>query len=263
MKAMLQQRRQEILEKVRTQRMVKVLDLVKEYGVSVETIRRDLEYLESAGLLRRVYGGAVAHGLYGQEPTYSYREMVNYREKAAIGIKAAQLIEDGDTVIFDVGTTCLEVARNLKNKKDLTIITNATLIAHEMLRQNNCRVILLGGEMRAGELSVSGYIADRNLKDFYANKMIMGVGGVTVERGYTDYHLQEANTRRCMIEQSDLVIAVADYSKIGVTAMNFVCDISRVEKLVTDWSTPEPVLRAFRDKGVEVIVAEESEAQNL
>ncbi|MGI6402853.1 MAG: DeoR/GlpR family DNA-binding transcription regulator [Oscillospiraceae bacterium] len=254
---MLQQRRKGILEKVKAHRMVKALDLVKEYGVSVETIRRDLEYLESAGLLRRVYGGAVAHGLYGQEPNYSHREVVNYQEKVAIGIKAAQLIEDGDTVIFDVGTTALEVARNLKDKKDLTIITNATLIAHEMIQQQNSRVILLGGELRVGELSVSGHISDRNLKDFYANKLIMGVGGVTLENGYTDYHLQEANTRRCMIEQSDRVIAVADYSKFGVTAMNFVCGISRVDKLVTDWSTPDPVVRAFREKGTEVLVAEE------
>lgn len=256
---MLQQRRSEIVEKVRSQRMVKVSDLVIQYQVSIETIRRDLEYLESAGLLRRVYGGAVAIGLYGQEPVYEHREVVNYDEKRAIGIKAANLIEDGDTVFFDVGTTTLEVARNLKHKKDLTVITNATLIAQEMARFASCRVILLGGELRPGELSVSGYISDQNLQGFYANKLIMGVGGIALRSGYTDYNINEANTRRRMIERADRIIAVADYSKFGVTAMNFVCPLGQVEKLVTDWSISEETIREFREGGVEIIVAEKVE----
>ena len=253
---MLQERRSEIIDKVKTHRMIKVSDLVSEYQVSVETIRRDLEYLESAGLLKRVYGGAVAVGLYGQEPGYSHREVENYDQKRAIGIKTAELIKDGDTLFFDVGTTALEVARNLKDKKELTVITNASLIAHEMIQIPDCKVILLGGELRSGELSVSGHICDQNLNNFYANKLIMGVGGVSLQSGYTDYHINEANTRRCMIERTDKVIAVADYSKFGVTAMNYVCPLNRVEKIVTDWSVSKEIIHDFRENGVDMIVAD-------
>lgn len=252
---MLQKRRSEIIEKIKVQRMVKVSDLVNEYQVSIETIRRDLEYLESRGYLRRVYGGAVIDGLLGQEPVYSHREVINYEEKRAIGIKAAELIEDGDTLFIDVGTTTLEVARNLKDKKDITVITNATLIANEVIKSGNCRVILLGGELRSGELSVSGHICDDNLQKFYANKLIMGVGGVSLQNGCTDYHINEAKTRRCMIERAGKIIAVADYSKFGVTAMNFICPINRVEKLVTDWSIPRETIKEFRENGINVLIA--------
>lgn len=253
---MLHERRSEIIEKVRKLRMVKVSDLMDEYQVSIETIRRDLEYLEKTGYLKRVYGGAVAHGLYGQEPTYSQREIVNYEEKRAIGAKAAELIDDGDTLIIDLGTTALEVVSCLSGKKDLTIITNATLIAQEAINYENCRVILLGGILRPGELSVSGHISDQNLSGFYANKLIMGVGGVSLDSGYTDYHLQEANTRRIMLEHADKVIAVADYSKFGVTAMNYICPANRIEKLVTDWSTPSKTIKEFREEGIDIIVAD-------
>ena len=252
---MQQERRSEIVDRIKQNRMIKVADLVKEYQVSVETIRRDLEYLENAGFLRRVYGGAVAGGLYSNEPVYSHREMVNYNQKRAIGAKAAELIDDGDILFIDVGTTTLEVARNLIHKKNLTVITNASLIAREMVQKPDCRVILLGGELRPGELSVSGYLCDQNLGNFYANKLIMGVGGVSIQNGYTDYHPGEANTRRCMIERTDMIIAVADNSKFGVTAMNFICTINRVEKLVTDSAIPEEIIRDYQKNGIDLIIA--------
>lgn len=254
---MLQERRNEIIEKIKVNGMVKVADLVKEYGVSIETIRRDLEYLESAGHLKRVYGGAVPQELYGKKPTYNYREVVNAKEKQAIGQTAANLVEDGDTLLVDVGATALAVVQNLYNKNNLTIITNASRIASEAVQLNNCRVILLGGEMRAGELSVSGHLAEQNLGNFYANKLIMGLGGITIRNGVTDYHYAEANVRRLMLERSDQIIAVADHSKFGVTATNFICSIDRVTKLVTDWKTPLEAVENLRAGGVDVYVSSE------
>ncbi len=253
---MLHQRRAEIIDKVKTNRMVKVTDLMKEYQVSIETIRRDLEYLEQTGYLKRVYGGAVLHGLYGEEPTYAHREVVNYREKQAIGAAAAALVEDGDTLFVDVGTTTLESIAFLRDKKNLTIITNATLIAQEAVKQDNCRVILLGGELRPGELSVSGHLTNQSLGQFYANKLLMGIGGISLHSGVTDYHIEESHTRRIMLERSDTVIGVADYSKFCVTAMNFICPAKAVHKLVTDWSTPSKTVKEFRAFGLDVIVAD-------
>jgi DeoR family transcriptional regulator of aga operon/DeoR family fructose operon transcriptional repressor len=252
---MLHERRNEIITKIRKQRTIKVSDLMDEYKVSIETIRRDLEYLEKQGYLRRVYGGAVLHGFYGEEPEYKNREIINYPQKQAIGVKAAEFINDGDTLFVDVGTTTLEVVKHLGGKKNLTVITNATLVAHELIHHEGCRVILLGGELRRGELSVSGSISDANIKNFFATKTLLGIGGITAETGVTDYYMQEVSTRRIMLEHSDEVIAVADYSKFGVIAMNYVCPVEKIHTLITDWTTPPKVLAEYRSRGIVVHTA--------
>jgi DeoR/GlpR family transcriptional regulator of sugar metabolism len=149
----------------------------------------------------------------------------------------------------------MEVAKQLRNKKNLTVITNATLIAHELINHEGCRVILLGGELRRGEFSSSGFISDQNIGNFFANKTILGIGGITVETGVTDYYLQETSTRRLMVERSNEVIAVADYSKFGVTAMNYACPVEKIKILVTDWTTPAKVIAEYRSRGVTVYSA--------
>lgn len=252
---MLQERRQDIIDIIKKDRMIKTSDLVNRYDVSVETIRRDLEYLESTGQLRRVYGGAVVSGLYGQEPMYSHRQVVNYEAKCIIGQKAAELINDGDTLFFDVGTTALEVAKNLKNKKNLTVITHATLIAQEMMQFGNADVILLGGNLRAGELSVSGSLTIQGLEHFYANKLVMGVGGINAENGITDYHTEEAEIRRIMIRHSDKIIAVTDSSKFGVTAMNYIAPLSVLDDIVVDNTIKTEDINHLRESDIKVTIA--------
>ena len=252
---LMQERRTRILKLLAEQRMIKVADLVEEFGVSIETIRRDLEDLEGRGYLKRVYGGAVSGGLYGEEPSYDYREVINFPQKQAIGKAAAELIEDGDTLFVDVGTTVLEVIRCLRNKKNLIVITNATLIAQEMIQNEGCRVILLGGELRRGELSTSGFLSENNANHFYANKMLLGVGGISLERGVTEYHIEEGNTKRIMLERTDKVIAVADHSKFGVTAVSQICPANHLSTLVTDWTTPDQILKDYKALGIQVVAS--------
>lgn len=252
---MMEIRRREIIEIIKKERMVKVADLMEKFDVSIETVRRDLQNLEEKGYLRRVYGGAVLHGMYGEEPAYEHREIINFEEKRAIGEKAAELVNDGDTLIIDVGTTCLEVAKGLSCKKNITVITNAVPIALEILSHGDSRVIMLGGELRRGDISVSGIMAYEQLSSFYANKLILGVGGLTPEQGISDYHMEENNTRRAMVERADRVIAVADFSKFGVNAMNCCCPARRISTLVTDWTTPIQALAPYKAAGIEVVVA--------
>lgn len=253
---MLHARRSQIVDKITEEHMVKVSDLMQEFNVSIETIRRDLEYLEKRGYLRRVYGGAVLDGFYGQEPSYERREVINYPEKQAIAARTCELIDDGDSVFIDVGTTTLEVAHCLSTRKNLTVITNATLVAQTLISNESCRVILLGGELRRGELSVSGSLCNANIQLFNANKAVIGVGGITIEKGITDYHLEEANIRRSMINRAEKVIAVADHSKFGVTALNYICEITRINTLVTDWNTPAKTVSAYFGAGTNVLVAQ-------
>jgi DeoR/GlpR family transcriptional regulator of sugar metabolism len=157
----------------------------------------------------------------------------------------------------------MEAARELGLKKNLTVITNDTLIAHELIKNNgSCRVILLGGELRRGELTLSGTITDNNLEHFYATKMILGMGGISPETGVTDYHFQEASARRLMIQRATEVIGVADYSKFGVVAMNFICPLEKVNILITDWTIPAKVITEYRSRGLKVYAAPEPEREN-
>ena len=172
---MMHDRRNKIVQMISSTRMVKVSELIKTFNVSIETIRRDLEYLEDRGYLRRVYGGAVVKSMYGLEPDYSSREIKNYPEKVAIGQKAVELVDDGDTLVIDIGTTTLEFARALIGKKKITVITNAIKIAAALVDDENIRVIMLGGDVRKGELSTSGFLSENNMSLFNVDKVFLGI----------------------------------------------------------------------------------------
>ena len=217
---MLQSRREKIAEMIQADRVLKVSDLMRQFDVSIETIRRDLEYLEKQGLLTRVYGGAVLNQKKGKEPLYEQREIKHYAEKAAIAQRAVELIEDGDVLGIDIGTTAREFAKALIGKKKVIVLTNSMPIAEILSEDENIRVIMLGGEVRKGEFSVSGFVAEQVMSRFNLDKYILGIGGLTVENGITDYHIEETNLRRVMLERSQKVIGLTDYSKFGVIAMN-------------------------------------------
>ena len=252
------ERRNGIIEKIMTAGTVKIADLTREYGVSIETIRRDLKYLEERGYLNCVYGGAVSNKAFGREPAYEYREVANLAEKQAIAALAASYIEDGAIVYLDVGTTVLEVAHCLYPRKNLTVMTNALKAAESILAGEGNRVVLLGGVLRGGELSVSGFLAEQNMGLFHVDTAILGVGGITLD-GITDYHMEEANLRRSILNRANKVIAVADHSKFGDVAMNWICPLSRISLLITDWQTPGKLLAEYRAAGLEVAVASPAE----
>ena len=241
-----QERHQIIIDLINKNRVVKVQDLMSMFNVSIETVRRDLDYLESQGYIRKVYGGAVISKRLADEPSYSFREVAHLEEKKQIGKKCAELIEDGESLIIDLGTTTLEVAKNLKQKKNLTIITNAINIALELINIKDFRVFLAGGRLRHGDLSCSGFLANDFLKQFNVDKAIIGVGGITLEDGISDYHVEEAGTRRRMIERSNKVIAVTEYSKFGVKAFTKVCDLKDVDVLVTDWNVDNHLIKKYK-----------------
>lgn len=253
---MLHERRSKIVNMISADRMVKVSELTKLFDVSIETIRRDLEYLEEKGYLTRVYGGAVAKSMFNLEPEYAAREVKNLAEKSAIGQAAAALINEGDTVYVDVGTTTLEFAKALKGTKNVTIITNAMKIAMTLADDSNIHVILLGGDTRRGEFSTSGFLAESNIRNFNFNTAVIGIGGLTIDNGISDYHINEANLRRHIIERAQKVIGLSDYSKIGITTMNRICPVESMTTLVTDDKAPSKFISDLKARGIEVIVAQ-------
>lgn len=253
---MLHDRRATIVQMITSERMVKVSDLIKTFNVSIETIRRDLKYLEDAGYIKRVYGGAVVKSMYGLEPDYSSREIKNYSEKVAIGRKTVELVDDGDTIVIDIGTTTLEFARALKGKKKVTVITNAIQIAATLVVDDNIRVIMLGGNVRKGDLSTSGFLSENDISLFNVDKIFLGIGGITIEEGITDYHIEESNLRRHILKKTHMVIGLADFSKFGVIAMNKVCDIEKINFLITDDKTDKLMISKIRTLGIKVLIAE-------
>ncbi|HKM01462.1 MAG TPA: DeoR/GlpR family DNA-binding transcription regulator [Sedimentibacter sp.] len=253
---MMHDRRNKIVQMISSTRMVKVSELIKTFNVSIETIRRDLEYLEDRGYLRRVYGGAVVKSMYGLEPDYSSREIKNYPEKVAIGQKAVELVDDGDTLVIDIGTTTLEFARALIGKKKITVITNAIKIAAALVDDENIRVIMLGGDVRKGELSTSGFLSENNMSLFNVDKVFLGIGGITVDEGITDYNIEESNLRRHVLKKTHKIIGLADYSKFGVIAMNKVCDIERINFIITDSKTDKYMISKLKSLGIKVLTVD-------
>lgn len=246
-------RREAIVQLIESERFVKTADLMKKFEVSNETIRKDLEYLEKLNKIIRVYGGAVVKSMHGMEPKYENRKMKNYSEKAAIGEYAVNCINDGDTIIIDLGTTTLQFAKALKRKRNVTVITYSLPIALELISDANIHVILLGGNVRQGDLSTSGFLAEENMKHFYVDKYILGFGGLTIDGGLTDYNIEESNLRRQILSRAQEIIAIADYSKIGVTALNFICNVQDISVLITDTNVDERAVSEIRSKGVEVV----------
>lgn len=250
---MLEERRSKIVGKLKYERTLKVNALTQEFSVSIETIRRDLEFLENKGYLKRVYGGAIRIGSFGEEPSYAKREVKNLEAKRAIAIEAAKLIENGDTVFFDIGTTCLEVAHLLADKKDITVITNSMMIAKDLADFPSCRVYFLGGDVRKGELSTSGTLTNAAIMRFNADKAIIGAAGIALESGITDYNLEEAHVRAQMIERSKYSIVVADSSKFGVIAVDTVCMLDKVGVIITDTNIPKDIKKELKAASIETV----------
>lgn len=247
------ERRNEIIKILNKNSIIKVNELKKEFDVTKETIRRDLESLEKENKLKRVYGGAVPLKK-GVEPEYEYRKIKNLKEKKKIAAKTLQYIENGDTIIIDIGTTTLELAKLLSQKNNLFIITNSLKIALEIDLDKH-KVYILGGELRKGEFSSSGYLTQNNLKNFNVDKTIMGIGGISLEKGITDYNIEESFIRREMIKISKEIIGLADYSKFGVNALTHVCDLKEMDLIITDDNIDKKILDQYSESDIKLVIA--------
>ena len=250
------ERQQQILEIVRSEGIVRVNELSKLFGVSVLTIRRDLDQLDGKGFLERTHGGAVLRQSMSVEPPYSQKEQANIQEKISIAAKAAELIDEGDTVLVNSGSTTLAVIHALMHKR-VTIMTN-NIGAARFAEEASFDLLLLGGNYRHQSNSVIGDIGLRALEGVYANKAIIGVDGFSLTYGLTTPIMQEAEMTRRMIEKTvGTVIVVADSSKIGVVSNFKTADVHRISYLVTD-RRGESILSdsELRESGVTLVLAD-------
>lgn len=247
------ERRKRILDLLHREGKIKVAELSKLFKTSEVTIRSDLDELAAQDLLQRTHGGAISTYKSYYNMNFQDRMETNKEEKRRIAVEAASLIADGDTLILGSGTTPLYVMRELKNHKNLIIITNSLSIAHEAGFSRNVHVVvLLGGNLNVPYQFVSGDDAIAQLNKYKADKLILSSDGVSSEFGISTYHHVEAQLYRHMIARVDKTILVSDYSKIGRANFSLIESVEKADCLITNKNANKEEIEAFRDRGVEV-----------
>ncbi len=227
-----------------------------EFGVSESTIRRDLRDLEESGLVERTHGGALPADSTLAEPTFAEKTDQHLAEKQAIGLLAASLVRDGDSVILDAGTTTLEVARALRLRKNLTVVTNAFHIAAELADCDSIHVIVTGGSIRGNTLALVGPTAERSLEEVNVDWAFVGANGLDLKRGLTTPTQAEAKVKACMIAAARQVVVVIDSSKVGKVAFATIAPLHGLHVLVTDANLPPETLGELQKCGVRVMMAD-------
>ncbi len=248
-----QERRNQIVKLINMQGTVSNDELIKRFDISIETVRRDLAFLEKNGFLDRVYGGAVKKTFLTSEPSYENRALKNEREKTLIAETANGFIENDDTVYFDNGTSVLSLAKRVLPEKNICAFTNALRTA-VVLSEQGVSVMLPGGEVRKGELSLACSLTKENVSRFNFDKAFIGVAGITKE-GVTDFIVDEANIRADIIKNARKVIVLADHTKFGLNVRCKVCSISDIDVVITDDQAPKHIIKELKERGVQVIIA--------
>jgi DeoR family fructose operon transcriptional repressor len=250
------QRREKIQAFLTSHRIASTTDLCEMLDVSEATVRRDLEWLESRGLIERTHGGAILNERVNLEQEYQQRALRQIEEKRKIGALAASLIEDGDIIFINSGTTTTQLIRHIRNDMDITVITN-NLTAVLDVGEVDFEVLVLGGSFQPRSNSVAGRYAIQNLSQVYANKAFIGVDGITVAHGCTVPSNSEAEVVHRMIERTQgPVYILADHSKWGVVSNFEVAPISSINMLITDSGLDQNSLAALAVRDIKLLVAE-------
>lgn len=247
------ERRDNIIKEVRGKGKVRVDELSEMYGVSSVTIRNDLGFLEKKGILYRTHGGALIRENVYDDPSLEEKQQLHRKEKRKIGERAAELINDGDSILLDSGTTTLEITYRLGNKKNLTVMTNAINIGLEIVNYKSINVMLTGGRLRRESYSLVGPDAEGTIKNYYFDKLFLGVDGLDIDYGLTTPNPMEAQLNRIMVQRAKEVIAVTDSSKLGRHSFSFICELDVISKLITDNKITEEFEAELKRKDIEVI----------
>jgi DeoR/GlpR family transcriptional regulator of sugar metabolism len=243
------QRRQEILRAVRGG-TAHVADLAESFGVSEMTVRRDLSALARDGKLERVHGGALHAG----EPRFSQIEVERLDVKDRMGAAAAALVEDGQTVMIDIGTSTLQMARHLHGRR-VTVVTTNLAVLEELLPDPAIELVLPGGTVRRNYRSLVGVVAEDSLRQLKADLAVLGTSAVDAELGVWDTTMVEVPIKRLMIAAADCVVLLADAAKFAMSGVVRVCGPEAIDHVVTDAPLPAACRSAVDAAGIEVTVA--------
>jgi DeoR family transcriptional regulator, aga operon transcriptional repressor len=250
-------RRENIVALLREQGSVQIPALAKRFHVSTQTLRKDLNFLDSRGICTRSSGGAIlSRGAPSPtEEALDVKRTLFADEKVRIGRAAAALINDQDSVLLDSGTTSLQIARHIEPNTSLFAVTNDVGILNELVARENVQLVFLGGTLRRKNLSFYGTQTERALEDLHVNKLFLAADGCDFEKGITTHFEPEALLNRMMCRAASEIIVVADSSKFGRICLHKIIEPRQIDKLVTDAGIADADREALTRIGVEVIIA--------
>lgn len=252
------QRRLQISELVRQHGSVQVATLARRFGVSMQTVRKDLRYLAERGVMARAYGGAIDSSVVGtgatSEPHYEAKRTSHLEEKRRIGQRAAALVKAGDTIAIDSGTTAIQLAESLPNI-EVTVVTNDFGVLGALAPKNNINIVMLGGELRRKNMAFYGGLTVEALDALHVDMLFLGVDGLDLERGITTHYEPEAMLNRKMVEAARVVVAITDSSKFGKICLHRIVPVGELNVLITDRGAPDDIVQAAEQLGFELILA--------
>jgi DeoR/GlpR family transcriptional regulator of sugar metabolism len=249
------ERKERILSMIYEKSSVTVTELSLAFGVSEETIRRDLTELEKENGITRVYGGAYLGNNVNQELSYDMRCDAYRSEKSTIASAAIHMVHNGDTVFLGPSTTSLAIAQSLCNLKNITIITNALYIANAVADSQAARIICVGGELDKNYQTFNGCTALETLETYYADKAFVSCTGVSMECGLTDSSENQARIRRLMLEHSKERILIADHTKFGKITLSSIAPFSMINRVICNRSLSDEWLRFFEEHHISFVNA--------
>lgn len=251
-----EERKLKILDLINENNKVSVIQLRDFFNVSGATIRNDLRELESSNLLKRTHGGAIVKSKTGFELDSQHKEGSFQAEKERIAEKALDLVEDGDTIILDTGTTTLELAKRLSDKRNLTVVINDIQIARYLEEIEDINIIFIGGAIRKKFHCTVGTLGTRIISELTVDKAFMATNGISLKKGATTPEINQAETKKAMIAIANKIIVLCDSSKIGRSSFAQFADIQQVDIIITDSGIEDDLRQGFKLQGVEVMIAE-------
>jgi DeoR family transcriptional regulator, fructose operon transcriptional repressor len=252
-KIFVEERRSRILELLNRKNKASVSELSLEFHIGEATIRRDLTELEQRGQVLRTHGGVIIMDTASRETPFKEREMHNREKKERIAQFIAQFVRNGESIMIDGGTTTRQIARLLRIKRSLFVITNSPAVADEMLGGTDHQIVLSGGLLREVTGVLVGPIAEYTMRQFRVDRVILGMSALVPEEGIFTVNTFEAELKRTMMQCGKEVIVAMDSSKIGKRTLSFVSDFSMIGKLITDDGIGHEDIQKLENKGVEVI----------
>ena len=248
------ERQKKFLNLLSIKDVITISDFMTKFDISIETVRRDLSILEKQGKIEKVYGGAKLKKSILNEPVMEERMVHKLKEKDWIGKKCSEFIDDGDCIFIDSGSTTYHITKHIKDKKNLTIITNSIAVVNELIN-TDFEIIIIGGKIRHEERSIVTFDYIFNFSELNIQKSFICAGGVTVENGISDFNMQEAVTRKKIIERSKQIYVAADSSKLGRDVMISIAPLNKINFIITDSFLDKSIANGFEKSETSLILA--------
>ncbi|WP_026707739.1 DeoR/GlpR family DNA-binding transcription regulator [Flavobacterium frigidarium] len=253
--AIINRRQEDILKELNQKGYVNVVDLCATHNVSTVTIRKDLNFLENQKLLHRTHGGASQQPIYAYERDVNDKETLQVEQKKEIANEALKYISNNDYIILASGSNIHYLSRIIKGFQKLTVLTPSLKVSLELCKELNVDTIQLGGDIRNSSTSAVGPIAEATLGQFSCNKLFLGADGVDLEFGLSTSNALEAHLNKTMIDVAEMVIVLADSTKMNVRGFGKICELTKIDILITDSGIDSETKLKLEELGIDVIVA--------